>query len=404
MFQVIGTAFHEGRLDFCNHPGTTTVPTDYATALSQYVNSQTIRNTNNTVEVRIPFHSDTPWKRVWFGENLADTVATDRVRSMDYVTGCFSVRVAVPLKNPNNVANNVDVNVFIAAADDFAYHTTSIVGGILSPYIPAFARAQIEKRRTANRIVKAEFQAGDLNTDTKDDKGVIVLGVGNVYTHDLPVKHFGETYSSLRELCKRYWLAQSYDFDNDHGNINLGRWLITSSLMGGLAGYLSQAYRVFRGPLNIKMQAETVANGPIPNGITCTGFVTTNPQPALFSSGSLTELVRVLSPNNNIGNEPRQVALVRFSNSQIAEAQVPFQSIYHSLLMDQPTYDTSGSYYGNQAFVIELPYCMRTINNQAHTNLTLALAFGDETRFGVFLGFPSMVGPGGTISYPNPGS
>lgn len=402
MFQIIGTAFHEGRLDFCNHPGTTNVPSDYATSVSQYVNSQTIRNTNNTVEVRIPFHSDTPWKRVWFGENLSDTVATDRVRSMDYVTGSFSVRVAVPLKNPNNVANNVDVNVFICAADDFQFHTTSIVGGLLSPFIPAFFREKLEKKNNKKQIPSVEYQAGDLNTDTKDDKGVINLGVGSVYTYDPPVKHFGETYSSLRELCKRYWLLQSQDFQAETSNLNLGKFATTSSLLGGLAGYLSQAYRVFRGPMNGKIQMGTSQSGYATGNVT--GFVTLNPQPALFSSGSLTKLSRVLSAANNVGNEPRIPPLVRFSTNQVAEFQVPFQSIYHSLLMDQPTYDTSGSYYGNQAYELELDWCIQTNMPGVTVQLTLALAFGDETRFGVFLGFPSMVGPSGGPSYPNPSS
>ena len=42
IFQVVGTAFHEGRLDFCNHPATISPPSDYVTSMSQYVNSQTI--------------------------------------------------------------------------------------------------------------------------------------------------------------------------------------------------------------------------------------------------------------------------------------------------------------------------------------------------------------------------
>ena len=104
IFQIVGSAFHEGRLDFTSHPAVTTAPTNYVAGLSQYVNSQTVRNTNNTVEVRVVFHSETPWKRIWHGEALSDVFSATAFPSTDFTIGCLATRVSVPLKNPNNVA------------------------------------------------------------------------------------------------------------------------------------------------------------------------------------------------------------------------------------------------------------------------------------------------------------
>jgi len=426
-FQVVGTAFHEGRLDFCNHPATTTVPTDYATALSQYVNSQTIRNTNNTVEVRVPFHSDIPWKRVWHGEPLSDVYSDSMIRSMDYVTGCMSVRVAVPLKYPSNVANNVDVNVFVTAGDDFEFHT-------LSPWSGQFtltnAYSALRAKRDKKKLLRASLQSGmiskpkidvgktmDLNTDRKNDKGIIPLGVGSVYTYDPPVHHFGESYTNLREMCKRYQhLVAQPNITNTNILTDTIPFAWYGFETGGMIGGMFNCYRLFRGPLNFKLRMG--ASSPAATNLYHTeefGFVTTNPQPALFGSLSGGDVVQNMHYNSTTGTQgylnpntdSAMVPLVRYSNKQVAEFQIPFQSIYHSLMNYLPFDDTS-EYYGNQFTQFELLCSQHNLNNLTNgSNFSLALewAFGDETRLGVFIGFPQLTMKTGTnIPYPLPGS
>jgi len=433
IFQVVGTAFHEGRLDFCNHPAVTTPPTDYAAALSQYVNSQTIRNTNNTVEVAIPFHSDTPWKRCWNGENLVDTISDSGIRSMDYVTGCVSVRVSVPLKNPNNVANNVDVNVFVACGDDFEFHTMSIWGGRYKVANPGRglvtkARAKQDREKKSKKVLMAqavEHEAGqktdgksaakgetkvsgvatgsgDLNTDTKDDVGIIPLGVDECYTYDPPVHHFGENYKSLRELCKRYQTSlfnQHSLTTQDTG----GSFLLDPASTTGLIGHLANWYRLFRGPMNFKIQMNTQSvSGGNRYMSTCTGFCTTNVQPPAFSSSDLTTLKGYMGFGNS--HYPQNVPKVRFSDTQVGEFQIPFQSIYHSLLIYQGT-DNIPEYYANEFAQYEIDYNISQMFGTDTTKqawVTLCYAFGDETRYGVFLGVPQY--ELNTVHYPNPGS
>lgn len=417
IFQVVGTAFHEGRLDFCNHVAQLTPPADYAASMSQYVNSQTIRNTNNTVEVLVPMHADTPWKRVWNGENLAETPTDAAVRAMDYVMGSFSVRVATPLKSPNNVANNVDVNVFVAAADDFAFHTMSVWGG---NYVASSASAKFAEKREAKRqaeqkralakvnlTIAARQESGDLNTDSKDESGVIPLGVGRVGTYDPPVHHFGETYSSLREMCKRYQHIAASSGPVGAGVDTIGRFFFESVDAGGLIGAMMGCYRMFRGPMNFKIQVHCKSsNGSNNYESEITGFCTTNPQPPIFVSSTLTGVARVLSSLKAARvTSFLNVPMVRFSTTQVGEFQIPFQSIYHSLLLPQ-TFDDTTSYFANQFSNFDIVWDLQSYFASDMTRtavVTIAAAFGDETRLGVFLGFPA-IQLTNTYAWPNPGA
>jgi hypothetical protein len=400
IFQVVGTSFHEGRLDFCNHPATTTVPIDYNTSVSQYVNSQTIRNTNNMVEIRIPFYSDTPWKRVWNGEPLSDTLSDTAIRSMDYVLGCMSVRVAVPLKNPNNVANNVDINVFVAAGDDFEFHTLSIIGGRLGLVSQLTRRKKASKKNLIKSAIK-EAGKGDLNTDGKDDSGVIALGVGDVYTYDPSVHHFGESYKNLREMCKRYQHGPVNSFTTLSLTTrdNIANFQMYGSDLGGLIGTLANCYRLFRGPMNFKIQLEAQnANGANSYDTKLSAFCTTNVQ----ATASLAPITTTPALKYGQIATVTQPPLVRFSTTQIGEFQIPFQSIYHSLLITQYDDDTP-EYYENAFLQFEILYNIIKpyVGNVFNGAVSLEIAFADETRFGVFYGFPQveLISPG---KYPNP--
>jgi len=383
IFQFVGTAFHEGRIDFCNHVAQLVPPADYITAMSQYVNSQTIRNTNNTVEIRVPFHSDIPWKRVWTGEPLSDTPVAGTVRATDYITGSFTVRVAVPLKSPNNVANNVDVNVFVCAGDDFEFHTMSLYGDRYNIYdIPDRERKEKKKKR-----VEAIKQAGDLNTDDKTDKQIICLGVGDVYTRDLNLAHFGETYTNLREMCKRY---VHYDRLTgtfaDFTTIFFGR---RPENTPGFIGVLLNSYRLFRGPMNFKMQVIAIQDEQFGTN-NCTFFVTSLVQRS-FSAAPITAIPLLYSSGFPGTSDHRAPPLVRFSNKQVAEYQIPFQSIYHSLLTILPEDDVS-SYYDNALLQFDQLVGANAPNIiPTHVDIRSEIAFADETRVGCFMGFPLLL-------------
>jgi len=348
---------------------------------------------------------------VWNGEVLSDTESDTAVRAMDYVTGSFSIRVAVPLKSPNNVANNVDCNVFLKAGDDFEFHTLSPWGGryllanpARSPRDPA-----LEKRKAAlakaTATFKAQQESGDLNTDTKDDTGVIPLGVGDVYTSDIKVPHFGESYRNLREMCKRYHAVAATAGNTGAHPDTLFRYLVDPAASGGMIGAMFNSFRLFRGPMNFTLQLLVVnpqGSNTYPGRLT--GYLTYNPQPALFSSGSLNGL------GNSIGysNPPASLLnlpLIRFSDTHVAEFQCYYPGIYHSMLAIQ-NFENVDQYFGNQYIDYDIladvhDYYGTTVSPFAFFS-TLTMAFGDETRLGLFLGFPQLIKSASV--YPNPGS
>jgi len=76
--------------------------------------------------------------------------------------------------------------------------------------------------------------------------------------------------------------------------------------------------------------------------------------------------------------------------------------------MNYLPFDDTSEYYGNQFTQFELLCTQHNLNNLTNgSNYSLALewAFGDETRLGVFIGFPKLTMKTGTnIPYPLPGS
>lgn len=126
IFDVVTSAYHEGKLEITYHPNSMTVPADYDARVSQYVVSSVVKNTENVFGVTFPFLSETPWKRIWNGFALHDnSVSNPAPNVQDYFLGSFSVTVAAPLRVPSTVSPSVDVNVYIQAADDFEYNVVS---------------------------------------------------------------------------------------------------------------------------------------------------------------------------------------------------------------------------------------------------------------------------------------
>jgi len=391
-FQIVGTPFHEGRLDFSNHPAITTTPTDYPTMVSQYVNSQTIRNTNNTVMVRIPYLSDIPWKRVWCGEaiSLTDGEPFNTLRAADFILGMFNVSVSVPLKNPSNVTSNVDVNVFVSAGDDFELNTLSLCGGFLKTAYRAPPSREIKREDSESSYDFAVKESGDMNTAPKSDSGVITLGRDSLYTHDVDPPHFGEKYTNFREMMKRYQLGPSYQVSVSPSTDEINNYTISGTI-DGLFYLLSTTFRLFRGPMNYKVTAHFSNDSG--NVAMWHGFITANQQPPPQGTAATPTAQGVtyssLSNGNYSFNRP---ALVRFSNTQVGEFQVPFQSIYHSLLMYRADEQAGGiSYFDqDQYFYQELVATFCNCSNSANMNgrICFSYAFADETRMGVFAGFP----------------
>jgi len=92
--------------------------------------------------------------------------------------------------------------------------------------------------------------------------------------------------------------------------------------------------------------------------------------------------------------------LARISNTQVAEFQIPYTSIYHSSLLDSGV-DSTPLYYLNTLHSTELIFVINNYQQHIDGYLLISVAFGDETRFGIFMGLPDTI-KNPTINYPFP--
>jgi hypothetical protein len=120
--RIVGTQFHEGKLNLNFHPALSPDTTDALSAtdsVTQYTLSHFVRNGKNIIPVSCPYLGDTPYKRVWSGQVLNDNYAAGGARFVDYFSGSFEVRVATQLNSPAAVANNISIQIFRAFGPDF---------------------------------------------------------------------------------------------------------------------------------------------------------------------------------------------------------------------------------------------------------------------------------------------
>jgi len=120
VFDVVTSAYHEGRLDVTYHPNIDLVPATYDARVSQYATSVTIRNTENCFAITFPYLGETPWKNVFDGRTVQPPDSSLPGPSFsNYFSGTFALSVGAPLRVPNNVAQEVEVLMYALPAMDF---------------------------------------------------------------------------------------------------------------------------------------------------------------------------------------------------------------------------------------------------------------------------------------------
>lgn len=127
VFDVVTSMYHEGRLDITYHPNINEVPATYDARVSQYAMSVMIKNTENCFAITFPYLGEVPWKNVFDGRALNAPDSTLPSPSFSsYFSGIMAVSVGAPLRVPNNVAQEVEVMMYVLPAEDFqlAHRTT----------------------------------------------------------------------------------------------------------------------------------------------------------------------------------------------------------------------------------------------------------------------------------------
>lgn len=129
IFEVVGTNFHEGRLDITYHPNTLVVPANYDTRVSQYTLSCAVKNTENRFAVTAPYLSEEPFRRVHNGQAVAEPLATAAPPALtEFMNGVLAVSVGAPLRVPDGVPQEVEVLMYVLPATDFEFNTVCLSG------------------------------------------------------------------------------------------------------------------------------------------------------------------------------------------------------------------------------------------------------------------------------------
>jgi len=129
IFEVVGTNFHEGRLDFTYHPNSGIIPANYETRVSQYTVSCAVKNTENKFAITCPYLGEEPFRRVNTGQpsNEADATATPPSYS-EFYNGALGVSVGAPLRVPDGVPDSVFVEIYVLPANDFQFQEITMDG------------------------------------------------------------------------------------------------------------------------------------------------------------------------------------------------------------------------------------------------------------------------------------
>lgn len=409
MLDIVGTQFHEGRLDILYAPGISYSVTDYKTVQSLYIGSIVMRNGQNSLAVTCPFLSDTPWKQVYYGAKT-EQFGDGEYRYDEFSSGRIQIVVSSALRAPTNVTPDVQVNIFQAAGSDFELCMPS--------YYNYSLNVDTATRKTVAHSGKMGEDMPNFN-NTADKMKPIVLAPMRAVTYDPPVAHFGDKYYSLRELAKRYQLhtVQPLTFsgyEEQRTAIIAGRTPlmvripINSTTITGYIRNLFNMYRQFRGPLRFKVRLNSSKNATVGIQSNNHGYINFLPQPGYQNAtGNVQDLDIFYGYDAGlVASATSNVPRARFSDTQTAEFEVEFASNYATQLLEM---SMEGRNRGD-----EMPYFGFDLiaaiwltdidfNNLSKYSLEVYMAFGDSTHLGGFLGIPMLIAQvvGGKSPFPD---
>lgn len=217
-FQIVCSGHHKGRLKFVYDPVGTPAGgnAEYNTAYTQIVDIAE----NNDFCLEVGWGQTTPWRQHLGLSQPANTTFGATPLSYNslfsrYGNGTLAVYVVNELTVPNSTVNNdIQVNVFVSACDDFevAAPTDQYLGNLgFTP--PAVA--------VPERALRGEVLPQSEEIDDVPIAGPPVLNhMGPMCPTDSIINriHMGEAITSFRTLLKRYNLHEVMAFDETEFN------------------------------------------------------------------------------------------------------------------------------------------------------------------------------------------
>jgi hypothetical protein len=420
LVEIVSTAFHEGKLDFNFHPtlsATSAVALSATNSVTQYSMSHFLRNANNMVGLTCPYLGDTPFKKVWRGQPITDMYVqnTPELRFTDYFSGSFTIRVAARLNAPTTVTPSVELLIYEMGAEDYTLAINTLTGGSLQ-----FVAEEPTRMRSFFKPHSGEAGGVPDRNLPFGDFPCVDLCAGEAKWSEGEHKHFGETFTTLRDLGKKYQRAYR-SFANfaaaDLTDLQIAgqdpiityAQIMQFNSLGGTPrhsnylSWLATMFRLYRGAMCFKLRitATLIANAggsrPPTTPLKCRLYLTPEEsQPTTIFDGNSVDLF----PSNQTELTTAQpISMGYASDQQVAEIKVPFLSNRTAYVNRHPyDMDSTGFLledYANQkliqAFYVEgLPVRADLTNYTIRVMIEMVESLADEATMGLYIGFPNM--------------
>jgi len=398
------SAFNTGRLQLSYFPGIQggVLPgvggiIDSVTATSVYSVIIDVIDSKLEVDAHIPFYSPTEWKPIFNG------IQRNEYASYEAFTGWIVLSVLTPLTSQPQIANNVDVNLLIAADDDYEVNSFTINNSQIFPFAgtpPAVrdVRPQMERVIPLN---EGQAQATDPST--------VYLGKAKAMNHSEKTPHFSETFPSLKDLMKRYTVAANvlatYNLADDQRNgkipivqiIPAAQFLRSDKYVtAGAISIFSPCYRFWRGALRFKFQQKWYdAEDPKREFKPTRTVVTQVATGAVATTPNLLEYATIFGVSLEDANYITQACAPPpvMGTGEILEFEVPFTH-YKKVALNYatPGYESVNDVYnqGQVSNIVVVNWFDKTqeLPGRFESRTTILHAIGDDFHFGTFLGVP----------------
>jgi len=414
--QAICTSAHVTKL-FCSvsyNNLTTTPPVSLPSLTSQYGIVFDVAQGSNEIEFTVPYVSSAPYKSMCNTYRYIN--ASMHMGQLDFV-------VLNRLASSNNVADNITFNVFIAGADDyevsgFSYGNTSAIP--ITP-LPAPPVRTFKAQSLSQPLAPMSLPTTDTEFTSPNDAVVSPAET----LHNRPIRNDVDV-----EVCsalKKYQYNRSVDFVvNSYALVPVPvvksvyiheffKGALTASIplspgvyTRGLHAWYSSMFRLFRGPLRFKA---IVQNVPVNYAIN-TYYI-----PPLGNADvtpiDLNVFLATMSEGYAINSSTTINHLmvgVLNGMQKTLEFEVPFQSIYNSVIPDV-SFGSSNNFPKTEQNLGMLLFVAMPLSSSASLTTDLQIrcdvhmAFGDESKFGTLYRIPPVVGGNevGTAPLQSPG-
>jgi len=400
--QVVASTFHVTKIfvavQYGNYSSAATGSYPIDDAASQYGYAFEVNQGATEFEFTVPYVSAYSQLHMPYGALDNDKTSM----------GTIYIVVLNQLANSNNVVDNITYNLYLAGAADYAVSSLSGTANSLYPNVAA----------VPNLLGESVLSSPMSNTSIAVDDNVIspaTLSVARVDMHDKSIESLSQVLKKYHHILSgsvnltpsnstTYSTGANATLYFDVVDVLRGATPGASSLpyanieFGNLFGYISSLYAGFRGPLRFKIVLKSAQIGMTtkvryyPSTVSQESFGSYQSAISLIPDGTSA------TPYSTLVRDKRHFEIAN-STQKSLEFEIPFISS-QSFILQQP-YQTGINAYTTESdlgtLVIDFfnPQVTSLTGTPAApipvtTEVEIYAALGDEARFGVFKGVPTI--------------